>query len=77
VQELSFEVWRQRHEQLLREAQRDHLVRQLRVARRSASSRPSGRRGRDQVRSQYPRGTASSKRENSMQSYPNHRAKDH
>jgi hypothetical protein len=44
VQELNIELWRQRHEQLLLEAQRGHLVRQLREARRGV--RYHGQNGR-------------------------------
>lgn len=46
MRELNLEPWRQRHEQLLREAERGRLVRDLRAARRRASSRPGGRDGR-------------------------------
>jgi hypothetical protein len=38
VQELIFGVWHQRHEELLREAERDRLVRELRAARRWETS---------------------------------------
>lgn len=42
---LNLELWRQRHEQLLLEAERGWLVRDLRAARRRESSRPGGRGG--------------------------------
>ena len=43
VRELDLELWRQRHEQLMQEAERGRLVRELRAARRRALSRPGGR----------------------------------
>ena len=42
-----YELWGQRHKQLLREAERSRLVRELRAAQRRVSSRPGGRPGRD------------------------------
>jgi hypothetical protein len=45
VRELDLELWRQRHDQLMQEAQRARLVRELRAARRRASSRPGGQDG--------------------------------
>ena len=37
------ELWRQHHEQLMQEAERGRLVRELRATRRRALSRPGGR----------------------------------
>ena len=39
VQDPDFELWRQRHEQMLQEAERYRLARELRAARRRESSR--------------------------------------
>ena len=43
VQGPYFEVWRQRHEQLIQETEKARLVRELRAARRKTSSCLSGR----------------------------------
>jgi hypothetical protein len=47
VKELHFELWRQRRQQLLREALKGRLVRKFRASQRRVSSRPDGRPGRD------------------------------
>jgi hypothetical protein len=72
VKELHFELWRQRRQQLLREALKGRLVRKFRASQRRVSSRPDGRPDRQQD----PRGPAGPERESSLQRYPNHRSKD-
>jgi hypothetical protein len=43
MREPHFEVWRQRHEELLQEAERARLAQELRAARRRSSPRPGCR----------------------------------
>jgi hypothetical protein len=45
VHEPNYQLWRQRHEQMLQDAENGRLVWELRAARRRAYSRPGGRDG--------------------------------